>query len=409
MLGLRSRAERITNRAIINTALAHANLTNAWHGLTGTNSPEQRLGEPIWEQNASSTESIANLCIFVIYSPEATLSTISYLQALKDAGFEILAINNTNTSDRFLAKLKPLCWKIYNRRNIGRDIGAFKDGIMYLFAEGYMQRCHFLCMANDSMQFVPGHNGQDFTSRIARFINEGNGALFSHESHQIEKHYQSYFQILDNRIATSREFHGFWSRYRPLSHREHCIHRGELELSRSVYTHIKKITVLYSIDALLSAMRLAGSSHPVTVDEILGIMPSIARTKQNKKSIYALDQLSSAALEKKPMDSMSEHYLSELIESSNPSHVAAFLYPTFLRCPLIKHDICFAGSFSTGKALLLFNEILSQSGIEKVEREARSQEFRTLITMKGIPSDYRNKPVQKALKGVTSGFQYTPS
>jgi hypothetical protein len=136
-------------------------------------------------------------------------------------------------------------------------------------------------------------------------------------------------------------------------------------------------------------------------------MPSIARTKQNKKSIYALDQLSAAALERKPIDDMSEHYLSELIECSNPSHVAAFLYSFYLMCPLIKKDICLAGSFSTGKALLLFNEILCQSDIDPTEREVHHQEFRNMINMKGIPSDYRTKPIERALKGVTAGFQYT--
>jgi hypothetical protein len=120
-----------------------------------------------------------------------------------------------------------------------------------------------------------------------------------------------------------------------------------------------------------------------------------------------LAKLTDAALGRKSLDPLLEHYLSELIELSNPSHVAAFLFPIYLKCPLIKHDICFAGSYSVGKALLLFNEVLCNAGLEAAERNIRNQEFRRLIQMKGIPSDYSYKPVERALKGVTDGFKYT--
>lgn len=412
MLRLRSNADRVANRVIVSSALAQANLIDTWNNLRGSSSPEHRLGDPAWERDATDPmhpKNSVNICIFVIYSSTASYSTVSYLQALKDAGFAILAINNARTSEEFLSDLKRLCWRVYNRQNIGRDIGAFKDGIMRLYSEGYLQQCQFLCLANDSMQFIPGLNGQDFTSQISRFTREDSGALFSHESHQVTKHYQSYFQILDNKIINSDQFYQFWRNYRPLSHREHCIYKGEIKLSKNVYNHIAKAKVLYTPEALLGALRNTEAGQAATVDQILGIMPSIARTKQSKKSIYALDQLSTAALERKPMDAMSEHYLAELIQYSNPSHIAAFLYPAYLKCPLIKHDLCLAGSFSTGKALLLFNDILYQAGIGPDERQARAREFRDLICSKGIPSDYRNKPIQKALKGVTNGFQYTAS
>lgn len=409
MLGLKRKVEKATSRAIINSALAHASLTDTWHYLKGISTPEQRLGDPVWakeQEDESDAETISNLCVFAIYSSKPSHSTISYLQALNAAGFRILAINNMRTSEGFLARLKPLCWRVYNRQNIGRDIGAFKDGIMRLYEEGYLQRCRFFCLANDSMQFVPGHNGQDFTAQITQFINEDSGALFTHQSHQVSKHYQSFFQILDKTIVNSEPFHRFWSGYRPLSHREHCIHRGEVELSKKIYNHIPRAKVLYTTDALLRALRHTGNGQTVTVDQIFGMMPSIARTKDIGKNIYALDQLTAAALEKRPLDVLCEHYLSELIEYSNPSHVAAFLYCAYLKCPLIKSDICIAGSFSIGKALLLFDDMLCMAGVEPAQKEARNEEFRTLLKAKGIPIDYRSKPIQGALRGVTKGFQY---
>lgn len=410
MLGIRLKAKRIFNRAIINSDLLYANISYTWQVINRIGTSQHRLGDPVWSrdsQDALDDENLANICVFVVYAAEATLSTLSYIQALRDAGFAMLVINNSVTSKEFLEALKPLCWRVYNRRNIGRDIGAFKDGVMYLFAQGILQQCRFLCLANDSMQFVPGINGADFTAQIKQFINTETGALFTHESHQIVKHYQSFFQVLDSTIVNSPSFHKFWNTYRPLSNREHCIHKGELALSQSVYNQIKEVRVLYTIDAMLASLRHAHGKSAPMVDEILGIMPSQTRTQQGGLRSYPLAQLTDAALNRKCLDPLLEHYLSELIELSNPSHVAAFLFPIYLKCPLIKHDICFAGSYSVGKALLLFDEVLCKAGLEAADRNIRNQEFRRLIQMKGIPSDYSYKPVERALMGVTDGFQYT--
>lgn len=409
MLGIRLKAKRIFNRAIISSDLLYANISYAWQVINRIETSQHRLGDPVWSrdsQDALGDESLANVCVFVVYAAEATLSTLSYIQALRDAGFAILVINNSVTSKEFLEALKPLCWRVYNRRNIGRDFGAFKDGVMYLFAQGILQQCRFLCLANDSMQFVPGINGADFTAQIKQFINTETGALFTHESHQTVKHYQSFFQLLDSTIVNSPGFLKFWNTYRPLSNREHCIHKGELALSQSVYNQIKNVRVLYSPDALLESLRPASVESAPKLVEILGLMPSQTRTKRSKQKNYALEQLNDAAFIQKSMDPLLEHYLCELIEQSNASHVAAFLYPLYLRCPLIKHDICFAGSFSIGKALLLYTQVLCKSGLEAADSKMRTQEFRRLIQAKGIPSDYRSKPLERALKGVTDGFQY---
>lgn len=412
MFGIKSIARRIVNRTIISTDLIGANISYTWQCMNCIATPEYRLGDPIWNrelQGHLSDNKIVHICIFVVYSTEASLSTISYIKAIHDAGFAILVINNSVTSTDHIEELKPICWRIYNRKNIGRDIGAFKDGVMYLFTQGILQKCRFLCLANDSMQFVPGVNGADFTQKIKEFISTESGALFTHQSHQIVKHYQSFFQLVDNEVINSQGFYDFWSMYRPLTHREHCIHKGEIALSQSVYNKLKDVRVLYTVDSLLASIRLAHPEAQPSMADILGIMPSQSRTKQNGQNLYGLEQLTEAAQKQKYIDPLLEHYLAELIENSNPTHVAAFLYPMYLKCPLIKHDLCFAGSFGMGKALALFDNVLRLAGLEDHDIDLRHQEFRRLIWAKGIPSDYKSKPLERALKGVTQGFIYTPS
>jgi hypothetical protein len=41
------------------------------------------------------------------------------------------------------------------------------------------------------------------------------------------------------------------------------------------------------------------------------------------------------------------------------------------------------------------------AGVEPAPKEAQNEELRTLLKAKGIPLDYRSKPIQGALRGVT--------
>ena len=49
------------------------------------------------------------------------------------------------------------------------------------------------------------------------------------------------------------------------------------------------------------------------------------------------------------------------IENSNPSHVAAFLYPIFLNCPFLKKDLALSGTYSISKCSNLYRSLLKNS------------------------------------------------
>ena len=101
-----------------------------------------RLGTP-WHRN-KNLEKPANVAIFVAYSEKATASHIHYLKALKSAGFAILFINNKSTRLSDYPKIREHCWLAYDRINIGRDFGAYKDGILWLESEGFLTTCNYL-------------------------------------------------------------------------------------------------------------------------------------------------------------------------------------------------------------------------------------------------------------------------
>lgn len=378
-------------------------------------SPEQRLtrlvpsaGEASSRQ--SSKETPERIAIFVAYSRTLTHSNRAYLEALNRAGFGILYINNTNTCPEDLPELTGLCWRAYDRQNIGRDFGAFKDGVVLLHGEGHFERCQMLCMANDSMQFIPGRNADALVHRIKKFADSQAKGLFSHISNQITAHYQSYFQILKPEIFRSSHFLNFWHRYLPLSHRRHCIYNGEIALSDQVYRRFQPVDILYTSDALLEALNAHFRQEGgIPGEDIMRLMPSPARTAEKGMLGHSLKQiLDHCSLSLRLTDSQA-YGIADLIENSNPSHMAAFLYPFFLDCPLVKHDLCIAGSYSIGQAICLYQEILETSAREAsvpIQIESFLEEFKQLIYAKGVPMHYANKPREAAIKGISFGFVY---
>ena len=373
----------------------------------GSTSNHQTGRENRPSPGAQTPESIA---IFVAYSNNLTHSNRAYLKALKQAGFSIVYINNSITAVEDIPEILRITWRAFDRQNIGRDFGAFKDGVLMLQEEGHLSRCQLLGIANDSMQFIPGKNADDLIKRVKRFKEGPSKGLFSHISHEIETHYQSYFQILKPEIFRSDRFLDFWINYQHLSHRGHCIYQGEIALSSKVYRHFHPVDVLYTSDALLQAL-IATYRHQggVPSGDILRLMPSPSRTVENGLIGYSLGQVLESSNYGKQLTDFQTYGIADLIENSNPSHVAAFLYPFFLHCPLVKHDLCIAGSFTVAQAIFLFRELLEFSAgpsATEIQIEPFLEEFKQLIYAKGVPMSYAGKAREAAIKGISCGFVY---
>ncbi|MEA5444054.1 hypothetical protein [Cyanobium gracile] len=391
-----------------------------WIGRDGRrSSPEKRLrpidrhGEVERAGATSSSKALPGtperIALFIAYARRLTNSNRAYIETLKEAGFAVVYINNERTDPEDGALLEGLCWRVFDRRNIGRDFGGFRDGVLLLHSEGHLERCQLLCIANDSMQFIPGRNAQALVSSLNAFASSGQQALFSHISHQIQTHYQSYFQVLKPEIFRSRWFLQFWKNYQFLSHRGHCIYNGEIALSQMVYRRFPAVDTLYTSDKLQEALeshfRAEGG---VPAEEVLRLMPSPARTSQRRKIGYSLQQLMLLSDQHEKLTGAQLYSVADLIENGNPSHIAAFLYPVYLHCPFVKHDLCTAGSYTMAQAISLFREVVRQSlGVgESAQVERLVDEFRNLMYSRGVPLSYDNRLREAAIKGITGTFIY---
>lgn len=380
----------------------------------GPGTPSLPAG-PEREGEAPRVDAIA-VCILVIYADRLSESTRLSIAHWKDLGFRVLVVNNASLLAPDQQRLRAMAWHVFERINIGQDIGAFKDAILWLHDQGWLDQCSALAICNDSMQWIPGINADLLQRQTRQFLQQDREeALFSHCSYQGCRHYQSFFQLLRPSVFRSRRFLDFWKDYQPITNRRHCIVNGELRLSRQVYNHLPKLRLLYSTQALHDALaaRIA-EGQAVSADELLTWMPSTHRTLRLKIDNPALSVLMTAAQQGRSLAAFELASLADLIESNNPTHVAAFLYPLYLGCPLIKKDLCFAGSFTLAQAIHLYRRILAISCAdwERQNKGMTNQlgdEYAQILAQKGIPQGYllsRNEALRKGLK---VGFVYSPT
>jgi hypothetical protein len=380
-------------------------------------SPSQRLNrlqliDTNLDHDAPGRETVGPICLFVAYSHNLSWSSIEYLTFFKRLGFRILYINNTSTSQQALAVLSRLAWMAFDRPNLGQDIGAYKDGVLWLEKNGFLNDCSALAIVNDSMQFIPGTFASSMAERITEFLASDAPALFSHLSQQVLPHYQSFFQVLKPEVFRSRPFLSFWEKYIPYSHRFHCIYNGEIKLSQKVYNWLSGVHTLYTSEDLHhQLMQIYDKNNGIAAEDLVCLMPSPYRTIIKKIPNPALNQLLEARGNRQELMRSELICISDLIENSNPTHVAAFLYPYYLSCPLLKRDICFAGTYTIAQAINLYRDMLVTS-LSLAEEKSTAidqlvEEYEEYLYKKGVPLGYANRKITAIMKGLGSGFVYS--
>ena len=358
------------------------------------------------------------ICIFASYGKKLSSSSKSYIKTLGEINYGVVFVNNLPIANDDYEFLKENTVLSFNRINLGRDIGAIKDIFLYLSSSGYLDKLKFLGFANDSVQFIPGKYANKFQESILKFEKSDSDGLFTHFSNQDKPHFQSFFKILRSNVFCSKEYKSFWKNYLPLSNREHSIHNGEILISTKIYNKIKNKTVLYSTSKLSSSiidLKKENSSELLNFN-VLELIPSFSRTMRaqglvksnlwNYEIIIARNPMI-RNLNKQNIDT----YIFELIENNNSSHVAGYLYPLFLKCPLIKKDLTSQGSFAMGQALTLYGKCLQYSmdlnnPKEKELYEDLLREYDLLLLEKGTPYAFRNNFLKGIRLGINGGFQY---
>ncbi len=344
------------------------------------------------------------ICLFASYSNKLNQSTKLYIKFINDLGYKIIHVNNLITSKVDLDYLSELDCICFDRKNIGRDIGAFKDAFLFLEDHGILNNLNILSFANDSVQFIPGEISNHFGQKILDFEKSESPALFTHSSQEFFHHYQSFFCILKNQVFLQEKYIQFWKKYKPLNDRTHSIHNGEILLSRLFYNKLHNVTLLFSTKELVKNFDNENISFENENTFLHSILPFAFRRQGDTNFPTLFSTKDKHALNSKI------YWLAEILEHSNTANTCAFIFPYYLSCPFIKNNICFSGSFSFAQAAHIYTKILQQSLSKEQDSEKLieilSNEFYDSLIKQGNPFSYISRPVEGLNKGLVSGFKY---
>lgn len=153
---------------------------------------------------------------------------IRLLQAAKDAGLYVLAVNTLKLKDP--KTLNGLVDCYIERPNFGRDFGSYKTGFLHLFNRGWAEKCSRLLMINDSIF----HSDARMPKFLDDMMSSEVEALGSTENYEIEYHLGSFCIAMAGTILRNPQFHTYWHKYRLSDVRPRVIVRGEMKLSKTL-------------------------------------------------------------------------------------------------------------------------------------------------------------------------------
>lgn len=323
--------------------------------------------------------------IFVLYSKASLPAfTLNAIDAIERSSLNLVLVSNGELDPIVKAQLLDRCHLLIERSNLGRDFGAYRDGISVLLQR--FKNIERLILLNDSL-FYFERGLADLISRLdgkQEFI--GVTEVFEHHYHV-----QSFALSFGARVVRSKHFKRYWKRYRPISTRRWSIHKGEVALTRRLTRAGFRPHILYQAAELVpclgvrpireileSVCLLPNSFRPrlyYEFDRILGgeggaeslnaieaISQGIRDFRNGRNTNFNESTLQKIGEQAENMGRWSFDIFTSKIVSTiaahNQIHLGGFLFMKYLGLPAIKRDIFYREVY----ALEDIHKILSDFG-----------------------------------------------
>ena len=175
-----------------------------------------------------------------------------YLGKLHDAGYTILLVSNSPRLDpAAVERVAPMCGAILRRDNVGRDFGAYKDGIQTI---PHLERLDSLVLANDSV-YGPF---QDLGVLIDRMSLAEADVWGITDSWERRFHLQSFFLLFGPAALASAAFDRFWRGIHYVQAKRWIITRYEVGLTRALMAGGLRCRALFPSREATRFLRLRG-------------------------------------------------------------------------------------------------------------------------------------------------------
>jgi lipopolysaccharide biosynthesis protein len=189
-----------------------------------------------------------NVVIFAHHSSNASVSeyVFFHLQCLRDLGNTIIFTSNSQElSEEYIGRLGAICDRVLIRRNVGFDLGAYKDAIQEVPDLTLLDR---LILTNDSV-FGPTQPLQPLLERADPVEADIWGMT---DSLQSGYHLQSYFLVIHKRALANPVFVEFWRSLVYTNSKPHIIYHGEIGLSRAMVQSGFRLKALFPYQSMAS-------------------------------------------------------------------------------------------------------------------------------------------------------------
>ncbi|WP_432730480.1 rhamnan synthesis F family protein [Variovorax sp. W6] len=181
---------------------------------------------------------------------------LDLLQSLEEGGVNAIVVCNGKLDAASHALLLRSAHRVLVRRNVGRDMGAYRAATLYLSEQGL--RPGRMLYLNDSIFFLKGKELDDLVGALCQRRFDVTGAF---ENHEKSHHIGSYALAVSGEVFLDSDVLRFWRRYRPYDLRPYAILHGEVALSACLKQRGYSIDVIYSAEKLvhqLNALDLRG-------------------------------------------------------------------------------------------------------------------------------------------------------
>lgn len=201
----------------------------------------------------------AKVCVFCHFDPRPRVrgTVRRYVEQLADAGLGIVFVTNSGllqAEDHAWATER--CALVVERRNVGYDFGAWRDGMRC--AELPAADTEVLVLANDSV-YGPFHPVAGLLDRL----DFGAADVWSTtESWQRHYHLQSYFLAFGRRALAHPAFIAFWNSVRDVRSKLYVVEHYEVGLTRTLLAGGLRCKALWPYSTLLARARELVGTRP---------------------------------------------------------------------------------------------------------------------------------------------------
>ncbi len=338
-------------------------------------------------------------CVFHLFvKHRLPASTRRALEALRALDVSIVIVSNGPIPAEDVPVIEGLAHTIIIRRNIGRDFGGYRTGILHVLDKCAPDR---LLVVNDSVFFAEKGLSEFFGALCT-----GGDYVGAAENHEFGYHVGSYALGFGPRVFRHPEFRAFWQDFKLSELRPKVIKTGEIGLNRLVIGRIgAKPEVVFSprrlgvalnrlslVDLIDTASRMPGSfperdalktlrSTAESWFEATGDDDDSVGSSRPVDAAAALAGASSDAvlgLVAKGYRGKLERALMDFVFRGSQIHWGALPFVQHLDCPLIKADLVLRGIYGVGEL----------SGFSDLMPEAEYEEFFAMCTRRGVPEQH---------------------